>query len=69
MFLGGDAADTAVEEVVVAHVEEGGETAVVAAGDVAEEEVLAVAVEDDLHGLGVVAVVGLALQTQKWQPR
>lgn len=34
---------------------------VVAAGDVAEEEVLAVAVEDDLYGFGVVAVVGFTL--------
>jgi len=67
MFFGTETADTTVKKVIMSHIEEGGETAVVATGYVAEEEVFAVVVEDDLHGLGVVAVVGLALQAQ-WHP-
>lgn len=64
MLLGTDAADAAVEDVGVVHVEERRKAAVVAAGDVAEEEVLAIVAKDDLHRLGVVAVVGFAFQTQ-----
>ena len=65
MLFGADAADAAVEHFAPIHIEERGETLVVATGNVAEEEVLAVVVEDDLHGLGVVAIVGLTLQAQR----
>ena len=62
MLFGTDAADAAIEHFAPIHIEEGGETLVVATGDVAEEEVLAVVVEDNLNGLGVVAVVGFTFQ-------
>ena len=65
MLFGGEAADAALEKVVVARIEEGRQALVVAAGDVAEEEILAVVVEDYLHGFGVIVVVGLALQAQR----
>lgn len=61
--VGVDAADDATEGTVPSHLQEVGNGAVVAAGDVTEEVILAVLVEDDLHGVGVVGVVHLALET------
>jgi len=65
VFFGADATDAAIEKVIVAHIEEEREALIVATRDVAEEEVLSVVVEDDLHGLGVVAVVGFTFQAQR----
>lgn len=61
--VGVEAADDATEGTVPSHLQKVSDGAVVAAGDVTEEVILAVLVEDYLHGIGIVGVVHLALET------
>ena len=64
MGVGVEAVDAAVEDVCPTHLQEGGKLLVVAARDEAQEVVLAVFVVNDLHGVGVVRILHVALQTQ-----
>lgn len=62
--VGVEAVDAAIEDVCPTHLQEGGKLLVVAARDEAQEVVLAVFVVNDLHGVGVVRILHVALQTQ-----
>ena len=63
MGFGVQLGDTAVENVVPAHLEKSGKLLVVGAWNIAEEIVFAVVVEYYLHGVWVVRVGNFALKT------